>query len=125
MKEDLLNVVGNFIETELDYVEKSNNEIKQLQNQVEKLTQENNDLEERVIHQDNLIKGLQEEKEHLKGILKTYEVLLKSNENAIRTPNIIEELEKWIKCMQEVSNLDLITLNSTLDKLNELRSKDE
>lgn len=33
---------------------------KQLQNQVEKLTGENNDLEERVIHQDNLIKQLQD-----------------------------------------------------------------
>ena len=40
--------------------------IQQLQNQVEKLTQENNDLEERVIHQDNVIKQLQEENNNLK-----------------------------------------------------------
>lgn len=32
--------------------------IKKLVNQLEKLTQENNDLEERVIHQDNVIKQL-------------------------------------------------------------------
>lgn len=41
-----------------DLIEDFNKFITNYQNQVEKLTQENNDLEERVIHQDNLIKQL-------------------------------------------------------------------
>lgn len=41
MNEDLTNVIGSFIETELDYIEKSNNEI-------EKLQQENQQLKDRI-----------------------------------------------------------------------------
>lgn len=44
MNEELANIMGSFIETELDYIEKSNKELEQLQ-------QENNQLTEKVINQ--------------------------------------------------------------------------
>ena len=52
-----------------DLIENFNKSITNYQNQVEKLTQENNDLEERVIHQDNVIKRLKDDKELLLNII--------------------------------------------------------
>ena len=52
MNEDLANIIGSFVETELDYIEKSNNEIEEL-------------------HQDNQL--FKEENKKLKKIIKVYE----------------------------------------------------
>lgn len=66
-------------------------------NQVEKLTQENNDLEERVIYQDNVIKQLQDK-------IKVYE-----NSN---------DVTKMFMYCDEITQ-------DTINKLNKLRGKDE
>ena len=75
-----------------------------LKNQLEKLTQENNDLEERVIHQDNLIKQL--------------EVWIKEQIEFVR------DIPTFTKEIKLSHTQQIVTYQYVLDKLNELRSKE-
>lgn len=113
--------------TARDYVEicKENEYLltvhKDLRNQVEKLTQENNDLEERVIHQDNLInhletwikKQIEECNNYSKYIEKKVSELKARSSGKTYIANEIMKNEVAKKVIQEF-----------LDKLNELRSKE-
>lgn len=79
--------------------------IQQLQNQVEKLTQENNDLEERVIHQDNLIATIEREKLQLKEEMLQLKDKIKVYEN----PNDLTDM--FMNCNEITKD--------TINKLNE------
>lgn len=93
-----------------------------LQNQAEKLTQENNDLEERVIHQDNVInhletwikKQIEECNNYSKYIEKKVSELKARSSGKTYIANEIMKNEVAKKVIQEF-----------LDKLNELRGKNE
>lgn len=114
-----------------DLIENANNLINNLQNQVEKLTQENNDLEERVINQDNVIKKLKqpqifidsEDMEERYGEELYKEYLEKEKKHL---DSVIYELEKWLKEMLDSENdiFSVVRVKDVLDKLNELRGKE-
>lgn len=61
---------------------------------------------------------------HPADCIKINDLIIDLSKQKEHLQSVIDELEKWIKCMQEVSNLDLNCLNATLDKLNELRGKE-
>ena len=55
-----------------------------------------------------LSEQLQQENKQLKGSLQTYEVLVKSNVDAIKNKNVLDELEKWLE--EEIKQYDNVGL---------------